>query len=69
MSFSAQPAHGASPVSMRRLGNDAAFERLFHSSEALRQACGFDSELFDATQSLARTAQVDRRNSSSRCRS
>lgn len=66
MSSSAQPTHGASPVSMRRLGNDAAFERLFHSSEALRQACGFDSELFDAVDSLARTAPMRGKSSTKR---
>ncbi len=37
----------------RRLTTDAMFSRLVETSDAMRHACGFDSELFAAMQGLA----------------
>ncbi len=37
----------------RRLSTDAMFSRLVETSDAMRHACGFDSELFAAMQGLA----------------
>ncbi len=37
----------------RRMNTDAMFSRLVETSDAMRHACGFDSELFAAIQGLA----------------
>lgn len=40
-------------VNNRRSTNEAVFKRLVETSDAVRHACGFDSELFSAMQGLA----------------
>ena len=42
----------ARPATARRWTNEAMFKRLVETSDAMRHACGFDSELFAAMQGL-----------------
>ena len=41
------------PAVAKRSNNEAIFKRLVETSDAMRHACGFDSELFAAMQGLA----------------
>jgi hypothetical protein len=38
----------------RRLNAEELFGRIVEKSDAIRRACGFDSELYDAIQGLSR---------------
>lgn len=50
---SARPADMRSTMGSRRMNTDAMFKRFVETSDTMRHACGFDSELFEAMQGLA----------------